>query len=296
LPTNIVSLNDGLDGCQVVGLAKASDNLTGRAAGGRKCRWGHTERCYLQGRCSRCRLYNPSLDRNVSSSAVERESTSGGGWSRQQKRGYNRVLSCLQFWQSHGYQVLWLMFSTAAGGSKSALSADHASLIKRVERLGFPRVQHFQVRTGEGNGVLHVLWAWKADDGFRQKSFFIGQRWLSNAWYELHGARIVWICRVGGRRRDVFQVARYCISQYVGNQSFYEYMSYSWKRAFGFPLVSCWRKFKKLSRSFNELVDNWSKFLSGEVVWCDYGGFTMGAIRLAYQDYGREFWEMLHWV
>jgi len=305
---NAVSLENSAVGCQVGGLAKASADLVGPVVGGRKCRWGHADRCYLKGRCGRCRLFNPSLDRHLSSSDVEagvhREAgvevghVSGqvvGGWSRKQKRGYNRVLSCLQLWQSNGYQMLWVMLSSGPASDPLKLAEHHDRLIKMVERRGFPWIHHFQVRTSEGHGVLHVVWAWKAEDGFRSKSFFVNQSWLSQAWDRLHGARVVWICRIGARRRDAFKVARYCIAQYVGEQSGYEYMSYSWKRSFGFPLVSCWRKFKELTRSFDDLVREWSRFLAGEVVWSDYGGFTMGSIRLGYQAYGSEFWDMLHW-
>lgn len=250
---------------------------------------------------------NTSLVNYVSSSAVKAKSSREVGvdagsddsmqdsWSRKQKRGYHRVLSCLQYWQSNGFQALWVMLSTASGGDSRLLAEHHSSLIKRVERRGFPGIQHFQVRTSEGNGVLHVIWAWKAEAGFREKSFYVGQRWLSGAWREIHGAPVVWISRIGARRRDAMQVARYCIAQYVSGQSGYEYMSYSWKRAFGFPLVRCWRKFKELIGSFDELVAEWSRFLAGKVVWCDYGGFTLGAIRLGYSTYGSEFWSMLHW-
>lgn len=300
LPTNVDSLKDGAGVCQVVGLAKASDGLSDSVStGGRKCRWGHAARCYLKGRCSRCRLFDPSLDRYPSSSAVERASTRGSSfdsvWNRQQKRGYNRVLTCMQYWQSNGYQVLWLMLSSAVDSDASKLAEHHQSLLKRVDRSGFPGVQHFQVRTSEGNGVLHVLWAWRAADGMLQKSFYIGQRWLSDTWRDLHGAPVVWICRVGSRHRDTLKVARYCIAQYVGEQAGYEYMSYSWRRTFGFPLVSCWRKFKELTRSYNRLIKEWASFLAGDLVWCEYGGFTMGSIRLGYNTYGADFWDMLHW-
>jgi hypothetical protein len=167
-------------------------------------------------------------------------------------------------------------------------------LLKRVERKGFPRVEHFQIRTGEGNGVLHVLWAWKAADGMLQKSFYIPQRWLSDAWEGLHGACVVWISRVGRSGADTKRVSRYCISQYVGGQSFYEYMSYSWVRTFGFPLVSCWRRFKALLLCFSDVRREWSRFLGGHVVRCEYGGFCMGSIRLGYKEYGSDFWAMLH--
>lgn len=241
----------------------------------------------------------PSLDSNLSSSVVKAEVVSADGgscWNRQQKRGYNRVLSCLQYWQSNGYQMLWVMLSSPVGGDRSLMADRHDRLRRMVERKGFPGIEHFQVRTSEGNGVLHVIWAWKSRDGFRSKSFYVDQKWLSSMWCMVHGAKIVWICRIGSHRRDVFKVARYCIGQYVGGQSGYEYMSYSWKRSFGFPVASCWRKFKELFQSFNELVYEWSRFLSGDLIFCGYGGFTMGSIRQGYKDYGRDFWSMLHWI
>lgn len=309
---NAVSLEDSTGGCQVVGLAKASDGLAVSVAGGRKCRWGHAARCYLKGRCGVCRLFNPSLDRYVSSSRVEREVSSDGvdlqggvsggdpgtgdvKWSRQQKRGYHRALTCMQYWRENGYQMVWVMLSSSEASDSTLLAVHHQRLREMVERRGFPELEHYQIRTSEGHGVLHVIWAWRADGGFRDKAFWVGQRWLSETWDRLHGARIVWISRIGTHRKDMFKVARYCIGQYVSEQSGYEYMSYSWKRSFGFPLVACWRKFKELARSFDELVREWSTFLSGGVVWCGFGGFTMGAIRLGYREYGREFWDMLHW-
>jgi len=265
------------------------------------CLWRHYELVCLA-------PPRPSLDRHVVSSDVEARVVCESGeksglasgeavvcWSRKQKRGYNRVLSCLQYWHSHGYQLLWVMLSTGVDGSKSRLSDDHYRLRRMVERLGFAGIEHFQVRTSEGNGVLHTIWAWKCPDGVRSKSFYVSQRWLSRAWLSIHDAPIVWISRIRGNKRDMFRVARYCIAQYLGEQSGYEYMSYSWRRSFGFPLVGCWRKFKELFLSFEVLIREWSRFLAGELVWCDYGGFTMGSIRLAYSSCGREFWSMLHW-
>jgi len=294
---------DGSD-CQV----GVRDHKCGSCVGGRSCHKCQAGGYKFDERYDGEHL-RPSLDSNQSSSAVEREVSSGevsgseasgsvsvGGWGRQQKRGYQRCLSCMELWSSQGYQMLWVMLSTDVSGDRALLAEHHNRLRKMVERRGFPQIHHFQIRTSEGNGVLHIIWAWKAGAGFREKSFYVGQKWLSRSWLAIHGAPVVWISRIGTRRRDMFKVARYCISQYCGEQAGYEYMSYSWRRSFGFPVVSCWRKFKELALSFDELVHEWSRFLAGEIVWCGYGGFTMGSIRLGYQSYGRDFWTMLHWV
>jgi hypothetical protein len=225
-----------------------------------------------------------------------KKTKSSDSWSRQQKRGYHRVLSCMQYWQKSGFQVLWVMLSTADGGDSKLLAYHHQMLRQRLERQGFPDIQHFQVKTREGNGVLHVLWAWKAEDGFRSKNFFVYQSWLSKQWAEIHGAPVVWISKVGSRRRDSLQVARYCISQYVSEQSGYEYMSYSWVRTFGFPLVRCWLAFKRWRSSHYELIKRWSDFLSGKVLQTDYGGFSIDMVRSSYRSLGPLLFESLHWI
>lgn len=325
MPLSVDKVISGAVSCQVdscVSLAEAvgvwwgSLKLQSVSPGdvrvGRRCRYDVKVQCFMQGRCSQCRLYDPSLDKYGSSSDVEREvSCEAVGvksavsgvvvgprdipWNRQQKRGYHRALTCMEYWRENGYQMVWVMLSSSEASDSKLLADHHDRLRKMVERRGFPKLEHYQIRTGEGNGVLHVIWAWKAEGGFRDKAFWVGQRWLSAAWDKLHRARVVWICRIGTRRKDTFKVARYCIGQYVGEQSGYEYMSYSWKRSFGFPVVACWRKFKELFASMYEVKREWSRFLGRHLVWCGFGGFCMGSVRLGYQGYGREFWDMLHW-
>ena len=236
-----------------------------------------------------------SLDTNVSSSNTDTKQ-----WNRQQKRGYHRVQSCLTYWQENGYQVLWVTLTTAVGGDSSKLAYHHQVLRQRVERkLGYPGLQHYQVRTSEGNGVLHIFWAWRAEDGFRRRSFFVSQDWLSRQWQEIHGASIVWICRVKRGRGSRNKVSRYAMSQYVGEQSGYEYMSWSWGRTFGFPLVACWRAFKKLwSRSNGNgrreaLYRFWGSFLSGGGLVFSGKFLDMATVREAYGKWGSMLWEGL---
>lgn len=235
-----------------------------------------------------------SLDRYVPSS----NKATFPVWSRQQRRGYHRIQSCLQYWQQQGYQVLWVMLSTAGGGNAKLLAYHHQQLRQRIERkLGYAGIQHYQVRTSEGNGVLHVFWAWRAGDGFRQRSFYVKQAWLSSQWHNIHGAIIVWIARVKGGRVSRDKVSRYCMSQYVGGQSGYEYMSWSWGRTFGFPLVACWRAFKGIWAKHNgngrrrALYAFWGAFLSGSAVPLWSGRYTsLEVVRLGYQEYRSDFW------
>jgi len=216
-------------------------------------------------------------------------------WGRKQKRGYHRIQSCLTYWQANGYQVLWVMLSTSPGGDSTKLAYHHQVLKQRIEReLGYPDIQHFQVRTSEGNGVLHIFWAWRADNGFRQRSFYVRQDWLSEQWADIHGAPVVWISRVRGGRSSRNRISRYAMTQYVGNQSGYEYMSWSWVRMFGFPLVACWRWLKRKANDKSQLLYWWSRFLSGGLVLgIPRAGMAvdMGIIRVKYREFGSVLWE-----
>ena len=249
---------DGVD----VGVAAGRDCL--RCVGGRACR-----KC-LAGVYDSDTLSSTSLDGYVSkTNYVQKPSLpeSNGGWTRQQKRGYHRIQSCLTFWFSHGYQVLWLCLTTAVGGDAGRLAYNHQRLRQRVEqRLGYVGLEHFQIATREGNGVLHIFWAWRPRDGFRGRRFYVPQEWLSRWWLEIHGAPIVWVTAVRSGRRSRQRLSRYAMAQYVGGQGAYVRMSWSWQRTFGFPLVACWQWLKRglgvgVPKAW--LLHWWGVFLSG---------------------------------
>lgn len=177
----------------------------------------------------------------------EPQQTRSEGWSRKQKRGYQRIRSLLWFWECHGFQVLWIMLSTAAGGDASKLSYRHKLIRQRIERLlGYVGIEHYQVRTEEGHGVLHIFWAWRPRPGERARRFWIDQRWLSTQWEQIHGAPIVWVKAYRPGRHSRNRLSRYVISQYVQDQSGYVNMCWSWKRSLGFPLGAVWNTLKKM--------------------------------------------------
>jgi len=67
-----------------------------------------------------------SLVNVVSSSNSEANSlsvsSSNTEWSRQQKRGYHRVWSVLQYWTANGFQVLWVCLTTGVDSDAQALA------------------------------------------------------------------------------------------------------------------------------------------------------------------------------
>lgn len=201
-----------------------------------------------------------------------------GEWSRKQKRGYQRIRSLLWFWECHGFQVLWIMLSTAEGGDASKLSYRHKLIRQRIERqLGYDGIEHYQVRTEEGHGVLHIFWAWRSAPGQRARRFWIDQRWLADQWNQVHGAPVVWVKAYRPGRRSRNRLSRYVISQYVQDQSGYVNMCWSWKRSLGFPIGAVWNTLKGMWRGRNVqrslkgqralpfiiLVRTWENLLAG---------------------------------
>lgn len=203
-------------------------------------------------------------------------------WTRKQKRGYQRIRSLLWFWESHGFQVLWLMLSTAPGGDASQLTYRHKRLRQLAEKqLGYKGIEHYQVRTNEGHGVLHIFWAWRVEEGERARQFWVDQRWLSEQWNRIHGAPVVWVKAYKPGRKSRNRLSRYVISQYVQDQAGYVNMCWSWKRSLGFPLGAVWEILKKQWRVRNSvrviqgerelpivvLLRTWENLLAGHAVW-----------------------------
>ncbi len=209
-------------------------------------------------------------------------------WSQSQCKCYHRVRSLFTLWASHGYQLVWVMLSTAPGGEADKLSQHHKRLRQNLDRkLGFTGVQFFQVRTTEGYGVLHVVWAWQGD-----RPFFVKQNWLSNEWERIHGAPVVWVKRIGDGQQDREKVGRYIVDQNCGAGSFVRF-SWSWW-SLEMPLVKCWNSLKdNASVTFLDPTARWGRrrefiFPKREVVaaWEDllrFGRAKLGDISLAIQ-------------
>jgi hypothetical protein len=146
-------------------------------------------------------------------------------------------------------QLSSLFFVTLTGAPQSSdklLSYHHERLKLQVSRrrlLG--RIEHFKVITREGHGVVHALWAFPPRNrGLRDKAVFIPQRWLSDEWQRIHGAKVVDIRRVNMRNDSRRRLSRYIVSQYCGGQSGFvrsDYTSLKWLR---FSIRATWEKLK----------------------------------------------------
>lgn len=201
-------------------------------------------------------------------------------WSRKQKRAYHRLISLLNYWEGQRYQILRVDLTSSPDSDYTKLRNNHDKLRKKIERiLGFKGIETYILETREGYGVLHCIWAWKQRDGFREKNFFVSQKWLSKEWERLHRAKIVWVAKYDKESfKSKKRVSRYFVSQYVIEQSFVRY-SYSWGRTLGFPLVKLWNLYKEYylhyeRMEFKDVILNWSNFMRGKDPITYFGKLT----------------------
>jgi len=209
-------------------------------------------------------------------------------WTKKQKRVFQRLTSWCYEAKSRDCQLSRVDLTTAVGGPAHLLRRHLQELRRRIERnLGYKGIETFVVETSEGNGVLHMVWAWGGD-----REFVIDQKLLSDLWATIHGAPIVFIRRMNLGKDSIRRVGRYFALQYLSDQrGALVRMSWSWKRS-RFAIGKAWafmiREFRKRSRestwcgtnpglvdvSFADLLVAWEKLLSrgwcllGETIFC----------------------------
>jgi hypothetical protein len=140
--------------------------------------------------------------------------------------------------------------TTAVGGRVDLLGRHLQELRRRVERkFGFKGVEVFKVETTEGNGVLHMVWAW-----IGSRSFYVPQVWLSETWDAIHGAPIVYVRKMELCRTSIKRVGRYFALQYLADQrGALVRMSWSWWRS-RVAIARGWEKLKKEFRKRNNVA------------------------------------------
>lgn len=213
--------------------------------------------------------HTPSLDSYVSKSSVKKWSkrssvSSGGSWNRQQKRCYQRILTFLHYNEAKSRRMAFVTLTSSSGSDAYSIMKHFQSLRKRLRRRDIA-FEYFNVKTSEGYGVLHLLFA------FTSRKGYVSQKWLSKTWEEIHGAKIVFITKY--RYKTAKRLSRYFVGQYVSGQSGFERYSWSRKELSGF--VRCWHFLKRWYFG-KELYFVWHRFLAGQilyfhgfmVIWC----------------------------
>lgn len=148
---------------------------------------------------------------------------------RKQKRAYHRLFSGLQKAFDTGMVVRFLTLTSSKEVKDADLHGHFKVLMTRIRRK-YGVTEYALIRTGEGNGVLHILYV----------GGFISQKWLSYQWNEIHQSPVVDIRIV---RNETRRLTSYLVSHYLSRQKDFR-LSYS--RFWLFPGASrVWKELKK---------------------------------------------------
>ena len=173
-------------------------------------------------------------------------------WDKQQKRIYNRLSSFVIMLHAQGYKLFRVDLTTANNGKAEKLNEHHRELCRQVKKQYGYQVEAFKVKTTEGNGVLHCVWAIK-----NQKAY-IPVQWIWSTWEKIHGANNARIKLMQGKQHAKNAV-RYMTNQYLAGQSSIDRMAYAWKHC-KVALGVGWTQFKKLSHEDRILYQDLNQY------------------------------------
>src|SRR3990170_8880680 len=100
---------------------------------------------------------------------------------RAEKRRFHRLVSGLTVGTNFSERMRFLTLTIANGVTRD-INKSWTVLKMRIWRtFGWKINRYFKLKTAEGNGVLHIVYRGK----------FIPQKWLSEAWFDIHRSRIL---------------------------------------------------------------------------------------------------------
>lgn len=181
----------------------------------------------------------PSLVYLSQSSASSKNHSS---WSRRQKKYYQRILSFCFEAMGRRCQLFRVDLTTAPGGESEKLRRHFQELRRRLERIFKFYIGAFIIETIEGNGVLHMVWSVE-----RKQAVYIPQSLLSDLWFEIHGAPVVFIRRLTSSKADFRRMGGYLCAQYLAGQEASSRVSWSWWRS-RVAIGKAWNYFKREAR------------------------------------------------
>lgn len=172
-----------------------------------------------------------------------------GGYSKKQRRAFQRLMSGLTVGRSRRERLRFMTLTSSPESQGRDLNADFRALKMRIQRKYRFKMKYWKIRTNEGNGVLHIV--------FRGK--FVPQKWLSQAWAEIHKSPIVDIRSLYETAKGLKGICLYLIGNYLSKQSF-ERMS--WGYSWVFPaFVAAWRRLIE-KYGFKRGLELWNKLLN----------------------------------
>ena len=140
-------------------------------------------------------------------------------WTTKQRRQYQHLISGIKRQRAKKLQVRVITLTSSNESSWEHLNSNWQVLRKRIERRYGVKVEYWKLKTNEGNGVLHIVYT----------GCYIPQRWLSNAWNTIHGARIVYIQALF-RKQSPKRLASYIAGHYLAGHDYLTFtrQSESW--------------------------------------------------------------------
>jgi hypothetical protein len=176
-----------------------------------------------------------------------------GGYTKKQKRAFQRLMSGLTVGKSRREHLRFMTLTSSPESIGRNLNADFRALKMRIYRKFHFKMKYWKIRTNEGNGVLHIVYRGK----------FIPQKWLSDAWADIHKSPIVDIRKLYETRKGLTGIVFYLVGGYLSKQSF-ERMSWGYNWVFpGF--VKTWKRF--VTRyGFARALELWNKLLGTQFV------------------------------
>jgi hypothetical protein len=156
-------------------------------------------------------------------------------YTMKQRRAFHRCISGLLRAKGRLERIRFMTLTSSPKSEKKKLNYHFNLLVKQIEyTFGF-KMQYWKVKTNEGYGVLHVLFR-VIDDKLprkrksgvlisRRRRGFIPHSWLSKKWEKIHGAKVVEIHELKGKKSER-DIAYYVIGNYVSKQPI-ERISYS---------------------------------------------------------------------
>ena len=189
---------------------------------------------------------------------------------RRQSLVYRSALAWLSQLSSQGYRFLRVDLTSAPESCANSLLRHLEELRRRIKReFGFD-IEMLKIRTNEGNGLLHCVFACK------NRSFFIPSSWLSDQWQKIHRAPIVKIKKMTASKESFKRVAGYFASH--GNENHPgKIIRCSWtQKALKFPIRSTFKRLYRAvydnarSLNFRDLLLAWESLLYNSK--CRLGG------------------------
>jgi len=160
-------------------------------------------------------------------------------WNKKQRRLYHRVLSGFEFAKKQGDYIRVLTLTSSLDSSKD-IHHSFEILKKRIRRkCGKFEYACVKELTKDGLEHLHIVY----------RGPYLSQKWLSDAWNDIHKAKIVWIARLYSWILAK-HLARYFIKEGVGRfwsswNWVYRGFLKDWKRLVhekGFMALNYWHR------------------------------------------------------